>query len=56
MHSQSFKVTGIKQAAPQLKGSPEVLLKMHSDAQNALMLNGKLLKELQLKFKKYLSM
>jgi hypothetical protein len=56
MHSQSFKVTGIKQAAPQLKGSPEVLLKMNSDAQSALMLNGKLLKELQLKFKKYLSM
>jgi len=56
MHSQSFKVTGIKQAAPQLKGSPEVLLKMHGDAQNALTLNGKMLKELQLKFKKYLSM
>lgn len=56
LYSQSFKVTGAKQAAPQLQGSPEVLLKMHYDAQHALSINGKLLNDLQLKLKKYLSM
>ena len=56
MHSQSFKVTGAKQVVPQLKGSLEAQLKMNRDAEHALILNGKLLKDLQLKFKKYLSM
>lgn len=56
MHSQSFKVSGFKQIAPQLKDSPEVLLRAHDDAQHALTLNGEMLNKLQVKFKKYLSM